>query len=146
MDTISLLHWQKYYKKWLRKMVHFYWFEVYSWTLHSFYDIPYLYIDPIICGTKKKIIWVSDRQYSYGCQSTNQYFQFRCMMMSFIIMQFIFYFTFTIIRFENHSEIPALCQFEALLVQYSQMSAFFWLNAMAHNIYLRLTLYVFCIK
>ena len=64
-------------------------------------------------------------------------------MMSFITMQFIFYFTFTIIKFENHSEIPALCQFEAFLVQYSQMSAFFWLNAMAHFMYTSLsTMYV----
>ena len=50
-------------------------------------------------------------------------------------MQFISFLTITIVRLSNHiDEKPNLCKFEGFLIQFSQMSAFFWLSALGHNV------------
>ena len=50
-------------------------------------------------------------------------------------MQFILFLTLTIVKLSNHlDEKPNLCKFEGFLIQFSQMSAFFWLSALGHNV------------
>ena len=57
------------------------------------------------------------------------------MLLNLILMQFILFLTLTIVKLSNHlDEKPNLCKFEGFLIQFSQMSAFFWLSALGHNV------------
>ena len=57
------------------------------------------------------------------------------MLLNFILMQFILFLTLTIVKLSNHiDENPNLRKFEGFLIQFSQMSAFFWLSALGHNV------------
>ena len=57
------------------------------------------------------------------------------MMMSTILMLFIFYLTLTVVKFASRELVqnyPHTCVFSGFVIQYSYMSALFWLNSMGY--------------
>ena len=62
---------------------------------------------------------------------------FRCMIMSFIIMIYIFILFITIAKWyqPNQEDMGWFCHFLGFVIQNSEMSAFFWLSALSHNVW-----------
>ena len=78
-------------------------------------------ISIVFLGLLFVYIFVDQRQKLFGC-----------MMLSAILMLFIFYLVFAIIKFSSFKKKDSGCIVEGYLIQFSYMSALFWLNAMSH--------------
>ena len=79
-------------------------------------------ISIVFLGLLFVYIFVDQRQKLFGC-----------MMLSAILMLFIFYLVFAIIKFSSFKkENSGSCIVEGYFIQFSYMSALFWLNAMSH--------------
>ena len=76
-------------------------------------------ISIVFLGLLFVYIFVDQRQKLFGC-----------MMLSTILMLFIFYLVFAIIKFSSFKK--ENCIVEGYLIQFSYMSALSWLNAMSH--------------
>ena len=66
-------------------------------------------------------LWVDQRNKLFGC-----------MMLSAILMLFIFYLLLSIKKLSSSKHNVIVCRFEGYLIQFSYMSAVFWLNAMSY--------------
>ena len=60
-------------------------------------------------------------------------FLFRCMLLSMISMLFIYYLFVSIAKMG--SKITSICELAGFVIQYSQMSTFFWLSAIGFNVW-----------
>ena len=78
-------------------------------------------ISIVFLGLLFVYIFVDQRQKLFGC-----------MMLSTILMLFIFYLVFAIIKFSSFKKENFGCIVEGYLIQFSYMSSLFWLNAMSH--------------
>ena len=58
---------------------------------------------------------------------------FRCMLLSTISMLFIYYLFVSIAKMS--SEITSICELVGFVIQYSQLSTFFWLSAIGFNVW-----------
>ena len=78
-------------------------------------------ISIVFLGLLFVYIFVNQRQKLFGC-----------MMLSAILMLFIFHLVYAIIKFSSFKKDSGSCIVEGYFIQFSYMSALFWLNAMSH--------------